>query len=119
MRTRMLLSVATLMLTLVLAGCHGEHSEPTPMTELPELERSLAEVERRDGRLYVPRAAVAERRGLNQVFVLHEGEARARQVQLGRASGDRVEILAGVWVDEQVLVGDLAEVHDGSPITPR
>jgi streptomycin 6-kinase len=84
----MLFSVATLTLTLGLAGCHGEHSEPTPVHELPELERSLAEVERRDGRLYVPEAAVAERRGLNQVFVLHEGEgssgpARARQWRPG------------------------------------
>ncbi len=111
--------LSLLLAALVLAGCHGEHGEPSSEVALPTLERPVADVERRNDRLYVPEAAVTERGGLSQVFVLRDDKARARQVQPGPARNGRVEILAGVWADEQVLVGDLAEVHDGSPVTPR
>ena len=50
--------LSLLLAALVLAGCHGEHGEPSSEVALPTLERPVADVERRNDRLYVPEAAV-------------------------------------------------------------
>jgi HlyD family secretion protein len=53
------------------------------------------------------------------VFVVEGGEARARPVETGISDQLRVEILAGVEPDEQVIVGPfraLDEMRDGQPV---
>lgn len=55
-------------------------------------------------RLAVPAAAVVRRSELTGVYVLDaKGAPALRQVRLGRASGDLVEVLAGVAAGEQVV----------------
>ena len=56
-------------------------------------------------RLYVPLRAVVRRAELTAVYVIgSEGRPLLRQVRLGRAQGDRVEVLAGVSAGEQVVL---------------
>ncbi len=68
----------------------------------------------------VPRAAVLRRDGRLAVFVVdgsgEELQARARAVRLGRQSDDRVEIVDGVRVGEQVVVDGLFALTDGAPV---
>jgi len=56
-------------------------------------------------RLYVPAAAVVRRAEMTGVYVLDPtGHPVLRQVRLGRAVGDTVEILSGVTAGERVAV---------------
>lgn len=54
--------------------------------------------------LWVPDSALVKRSELRAVFVLNDqGQPRLRQVRVGSREGDRLEILAGVSADEQVV----------------
>ena len=54
-------------------------------------------------RFYVPASAVVRRAELNGVYVIDaQGQPRLRQVRLGRATGERVEILSGLRAGEQL-----------------
>lgn len=54
-------------------------------------------------RLFVPRAAVVERSELRAVYVVGtDGRVTFRQVRLGRAAGDQVEVIAGLARGERI-----------------
>jgi len=54
-------------------------------------------------RLFLPNSAILRRAEMTGVYVLDaQGQPRLRQVRLGRATGDLVEILSGVRKGEQV-----------------
>lgn len=56
-------------------------------------------------RLYVPIAAIVRRAELTAVYVVgQDGKPLLRQVRLGPAAGNRVEVLAGVSVGERVAL---------------
>lgn len=56
-------------------------------------------------RLYVPTAAVLRRSELTAVYVVDsKGVPMLRQVRLGRAEGERVEVLSGVSAGERVAL---------------
>lgn len=60
-------------------------------------------------RIAVPRTAVVTRSELQGVYVVgKDGLARLRQVRLGRATGDAVEVLAGLDAGERVAVDPVA-----------
>lgn len=62
-----------------------------------------------DGRLYVPASALVRRAELNGVYVVSRtGRPILRQVRVGRAEGDRVEILSGVAAGERVALNPQA-----------
>lgn len=57
------------------------------------------------GRLFVPAGAVLRRAELTAVYVVGAGgQPLLRQVRLGRAEGDRVEVLSGVGAGERVAL---------------
>jgi membrane fusion protein, multidrug efflux system len=60
-------------------------------------------------RLTVPRAAVVERSEMRAVYVVAaDGRVSLRQVRLGRPTGDRIEVLAGLAAGEAVALDPVA-----------
>ena len=58
-----------------------------------------------DARFFVPAAAVVRRAELTGLYVLGaDDRALLRQVRLGRAQGDAVEVLTGVSAGERVVL---------------
>jgi len=63
--------------------------------------------------LFLPAGAIVRRGEMTGVYVVDaQGQARLRQVRLGRATAERVEVLSGVSKGEQVLA-------DPKAATPR
>jgi len=61
------------------------------------------------GKLVVPSAAVVERGELTSVYVVTDkGEARLRQVRLGRTTGGQTEVLSGLQPGEKVALDPVA-----------
>jgi hypothetical protein len=112
---RGILAVAAL---LTLVAC--QRAEP-PRPSPPAPERPVVTLAAKPGeRVQIPRAALVERAGVPGVFVLNENNvARFRMLRLGKVAGDRVEVLAGLTGNERLVLGDLHEVRDGSPIRPK
>ena len=110
------LALIVLLAQLLLGGCQQQ----TPMTSRPQLqalERPLLELNTpQDQRLLIPQAAVTERAGIPMVFVLQQGEARARMIKSGKRIGQQLEIISGLMGDETLVLGPFDAVHDGSPI---
>lgn len=71
-------------------------------------------------RVVVPRAAVREGGGGNQVvFVYRDGRVERRAVRLGQARGDQQEVIAGLSDGEQVVVKGLEGLRDGQRVRTR
>jgi membrane fusion protein (multidrug efflux system) len=57
--------------------------------------------------------------GANAVWVVVDGKANRRQVELGVRTPGFVEVTKGVNAGEQVVVGGLELLAPGAPVTPR
>jgi membrane fusion protein (multidrug efflux system) len=68
--------------------------------------------------LLAPRAAVVENDGVRHVFVVADGKAQRRTVQLGLADGDRVQVLDGLAAGDQVVVVGQNTLTDGAAVQP-
>lgn len=66
----------------------------------------------------VPDVAVQKQMGVNDryVYVVKDGVAERRVVEIGRQVGDRVEILSGVGEGEMVAITSLSRIKDGVAI---
>lgn len=61
----------------------------------------------------VPLRAVRTEAGASRVFVIKNGRAEQRPVQLGQTEGDLVEIKNGVAADELVATSNVEQLSDG------
>ena len=61
----------------------------------------------------VPSRAVRTESGVSRLFVIKNGHAEQRLVQLGQTEGDMVEIKQGVAADESVATSNLEQLTDG------
>lgn len=68
--------------------------------------------------LTVPDVAVQKQMGVNDryVYVVKDGVAERRVVELGRQVGTRVEVLSGVEAGEEVAVTALSKIKNGTPV---
>lgn len=68
--------------------------------------------------IFVPRSAVFndETTQSYRVFVLLEGVAKLRVVQLGTEEGDAIQILNGVSADEMVATSNLPQLYEGAKL---
>ena len=113
-------TAAALLLSLALVACAGKR--PTPALVLPPLVRPVAKLQpppSAAAEVLIPAGAFIVRGGLPGVFVLRDGLARFRMVRIGKPRGDRLQVLSGLSGNETLVLGNLASVHDGSPITVR
>lgn len=64
----------------------------------------------------VPSRAVHTESGVSRVFVIKNGHAEQRLVQLGQTEGDLVEIKQGVAADEVVATSNIELLSDGAAV---
>lgn len=64
----------------------------------------------------VPARAVHTEGASSHLFVIKNGRAEMRLVQLGQAEGDLVEVRSGVAADEQVAVSNVELLRDGMAV---
>jgi membrane fusion protein (multidrug efflux system) len=64
----------------------------------------------------VPREAVVQQEGANVVFVVEDGKASARRVQVGVSDDQHVEILSGVSSGEEVITVGHFGLRDGQAV---
>ncbi len=64
----------------------------------------------------VPSRAVRTESGVSRVFVIKDGRAQERLVQLGQAEGDLLEIKGGVAADEMVATSNIEQLSDGATV---
>jgi multidrug efflux pump subunit AcrA (membrane-fusion protein) len=69
--------------------------------------------DRAEPALLVPQRAVRTESGVSRVFVVKDGHARERIVQLGQTDGDLVEVKSGVQPDETIATSNLELLSDG------
>lgn len=100
----------------------------TVKAEVPNPERELKpgmfiearlSTDVRPGAVVVPEDAILPLEGADYVWVVTpEGTVTRRQVELGVRSPGDVELQAGVTAGEQVVVGGLERLSEGTPVEP-
>jgi membrane fusion protein (multidrug efflux system) len=97
----------------------------TVKAEVPNRERDLRAgmfiearlaTDMRPDAVIIPEDAILPLAGASFAWVITEGTASRRQVELGVRTPGFVEILAGVEAGEQVVVGGLERLSDGAPV---
>lgn len=66
----------------------------------------------------VPEDAILPLQGMNLVWVVADGIATRRQVDLGVRTPGFVEVLSGIQSGEQVVVGGLERLSEGAQVNP-
>ena len=66
-----------------------------------------------------PAGAVRTEAGVSRLFVVADGRAELRFVQLGRTLDSQVEVLRGLEVGDRVVTGAPAGLGDGAAVTDR
>ncbi len=69
--------------------------------------------------IVIPEEAVVPAEGANAVWVVVDGKANRRPVELGVRTPGFVEVTKGVNAGEQVVVGGLELLAPGAPVMPR
>ncbi|SHI14504.1 efflux RND transporter periplasmic adaptor subunit [Ferrimonas marina] len=69
-----------------------------------------------DNALVLPRIALIRQDLGHSVFVVSEGKAQSRNVELGFSDGDRVEILSGLNPGEEVVIRGHHQLRDDTPV---
>ena len=69
--------------------------------------------DRAEPAVLVPARAVRTESGVSRVFVMKDGYARERIVQVGQTEGDLVEIKSGISADEVVATSNLELLSEG------
>lgn len=71
---------------------------------------------RAESAVLVPSRAVRTESGVSRVFVIKDGRASERVVQIGQAEGDLIEIKGGVAADEIVATSNIESLSDGMAV---
>ena len=61
----------------------------------------------------MPTRAIVTEAGVSRVFVIKDGRAEQRLVQLGQVDGDLTEVKTGVAADELVATSGIERLSDG------
>ncbi|MHC4597610.1 MAG: efflux RND transporter periplasmic adaptor subunit [Planctomycetota bacterium] len=69
--------------------------------------------------LLIPRTAVIREGGGTYVFVLADGVARRRAVELGGTLGDAVEVTGGLTPGARIIVSPLEDLADGTAVREK
>lgn len=70
----------------------------------------------RDAALTVPRIALIESAGESAVFVVEDGKAKRKVLQLGYINGEYAEVVGGIEAGEKVITQGRVAVRDGAEV---
>jgi RND family efflux transporter MFP subunit len=90
-------------------GVRVSFLDAAPAPGAPGAARAVAAVS-------VPRQAVLGSGDTGTVFVIHGDTVERRAVRLGGAESDPVQVLSGLSAGEQLALGDLSKLNDGSRV---
>lgn len=76
----------------------------------------VAVIRERAERLAVPEGALIPVQDTQQVYVVADGKATLRRVEIGRRQPGVVEITSGLSAGEQVVVQGMVRLFDGAPV---
>ncbi|HEY9404465.1 MAG TPA: efflux RND transporter periplasmic adaptor subunit [Pyrinomonadaceae bacterium] len=65
----------------------------------------------------IPARAVRTEQDTSRVFVVKDGRAQERVVQLGQVEGELVEVKSGIGTDELVATSGIEQLRDGAAVT--
>jgi RND family efflux transporter MFP subunit len=68
--------------------------------------------------IFVPQAAVRTDGGVAKVFVIQDGRAVEKLVQLGDAENDLIQVKQGLTENEKVAVTNVQQLFDGVTVRP-
>jgi membrane fusion protein (multidrug efflux system) len=66
--------------------------------------------------LVIPEAALVPEQARQFVYVIAEGRASKREVQIGRREPGRVEVVEGLLEGERVVTEGTLKLREGSPV---
>lgn len=66
--------------------------------------------------LTVPQQAVAQKQGLYYVFVVENGKAIRRQIEIGQVDGSTIAVTSGLQAGEQVIASSVNRIKDGAVV---
>ena len=92
--------------------CHARRRDNRAFARVEILPRAKSEV------LLVPRDAVRREDGRTTVLAVRDGRAVAVPVSLGDVSEETVEVVHGLRVDDEIVVGEGARKDSGELIAP-
>lgn len=93
------------------------HTESYPEAAMPgAFARASVLVDARDEAPSLTRSAIFEVEGAPHVYVIVEGKARRRAVELGLEGGERVEVVSGLSPDDEVIADGNAGITEGMPV---
>jgi len=69
--------------------------------------------ERSEPAVLVPARAIVNEAGVSRLFVIKDGHAEQRVIQIGQTEGDLIEVKSGIAADEQVATSGLERLSDG------
>lgn len=72
-----------------------------------------------DAAVTAPKDALVQSGEGWMIFVVADGVAQARQVAIGRANGDRIEVLSGLEAGDLVVVRGNERLSPGQPVAPK
>ncbi len=93
-----------------------EMSDPEGLLRPGMFARVGVVFDRRLGAIQVPRSALLDDEGPPTVFVVEDGKAQERTLELGLSNGSFVEVLSGVGRDDQVVTVGQGALKDGTEV---
>jgi HlyD family secretion protein len=81
--------------------------------------RGAVVVTERPQALVIPKDALGDREGRDIVFVVRDGRAQLREVQVGLTDRARAEITSGLASGDQVVLIGMEGLQDGDPVQVR
>lgn len=66
--------------------------------------------------LTVPQAAVVQKQGQYYVFVVDNGKAVRKQVEIGEVTGSTIAVKSGLMPGEQVIITSVSRIKDGDGV---
>jgi membrane fusion protein (multidrug efflux system) len=67
--------------------------------------------------LTIPQAAIIQKQGIYYVFTVANDKAARHQVEVGAATGDRIEIKSGLQSGDKLAVSNVSQLKDGEVVT--